>query len=650
MKHLLTALLATVVCYAAIAQKDIPAFGKVEKTDLEMTACDFDNAADALVLFDVGEVFCTLNLNSTTNSYLRTELERRVRIKILNEKGLKHADIKIRYRSEQNIEDIKNISAQTMNLDASGNIVYTKVDKSLIYRKKLNKHYSEVIFTFPEVKKGSIIEYKYTDNADDLYAVKNWYFQRNVPVKFSRYTMDFPNELIVNASNKGVLHVDVAEKQQGYRNVKSYTMNNIPALRDEPYITCDDDYMQQVVPILQALDVPGRPRVNLLRTWPGIIKELMEDEDFGIQLKKNIPRTSDLDAMLSKITDPYQKMVTIHDYVRKNMQWNESYGIWALDGVKAAWKDKKGTSGEINLILVNLLKDADLVVHPVLVSTRDNGRVNTGVAGYDQFDKVMAYVEIGDNIYVLDATDKYTPAKLIPRDVLYSEGLVIEKISTFDWGWKTLWKPDKLFANTTILLAKIGEDGIMKGEATVNSSEYSRIDRMPVLKDGKSKLIETYFTGKTPGITIDSMDLQNENIDSLPLSQHVNFTCKTSASGDYHYFTPNLFSGLEKNPFIADNRFSDVFFGCNQKYVLVGNFTIPDGYQFDELPKNIKMIMPDTSIILSRIMAASGSEISVRINLEIKKPFYTVDEYPYFQEFYKKLFELINEQIVFKKK
>ncbi len=62
-------------------------------------------------------------------------------------------------------------------------------------------------------------------------------------------------------------------------------------------------------------------------------------------------------------------MATIHNYVRKNMEWNNYGGIWALNGVKSAWKDKKGTSGEINLILVNLLKDAGLKASPLLVST-----------------------------------------------------------------------------------------------------------------------------------------------------------------------------------------------------------------------------------------------------------------------------------------
>ena len=375
----------------------------------------------------------------------------------------------------------------------------------------------------------------------------------------------------------------------------------------------------------------------------------MEDEDFGLQLKRNIPRTSDLDALLTKITDPYRKMVIIHEYVRKNMQWNDYDGIWALDGVKSAWKDKKGTSGEINLILVNLLRDADINVHPMLVSTRKNGRVNTGIAGIEQFNKVMAYVEIGKNIYVLDATNKYTPANIIPEDVLYSEGLVIEKLSTLEWGWKVLWNKEKLFKNTTLLMADINEKGLMTGVANIVSFDYSRLDRIPALKKGKQKFIDTHLNATT-GFTIDSLSVENEDIDSLPLKQHVNFTGKTSSSGDYHYFSPNLFSGLEKNPFIADNRFSDVFFGSNQTYTIIGRFTIPAGFQFDELPKNTRMIMPDTSIIFSSLMRVTDNELSVRIQLDIKKPIYSVEEYPYFQEFYKKLFEMLNEQIVFKKK
>ena len=219
-------------------------------------------------------------------------------------------------------------------------------------------------------------------------------------------------------------------------------MTNEPAFRDEPFIINEDFYRDRLETKLIAYPIYGR-RESRVVDWLKVIKYLMEDDDFGVQLKKNIPRTAELDAMLKNIKDPYQKMKTIYKYVQDNMTWNEYLGIWASDGVKSAWKDKKGTVGEINLILVNLLKDADLNAHPVLVSTHDNGVVNTGDAGtyespgFNQFNKVMAYVNVNDKIYVLDATQKETPVHLLPPDILMTEGMVIEKIETYEWGWRS---------------------------------------------------------------------------------------------------------------------------------------------------------------------------------------------------------------------
>ena len=644
-------LLSTLLLFSlsTIAQKEIPAFGKIDKAELEMKECNFDKNAGAVVLFDVAEVYCNLNFNNRFNP-LRTEMERHVRIKILNKNGTDRGDVKIRYLTDRNLEDIKSLTAQTINLDASGNMVITKVEKDAIYRKKINKWYSELIFTFPEVKPGSILEYKYKDDGDEFNVVKNWYFQKSIPVAYSRYVLDFPTELIISATPKGGLPINIINKDKSNRNIKTFTMQNVPALKDEAFISCDEDYLQQVEPFMVAYDFPGEPRKSMLRTWPGIIKQLMEDEDFGVQLKKNIPRTADLDALLNPVTDPYKKMVIIHDYVKKNMKWDEVYSIWALDGVKSAWKDKKGTAGEINLILVNLLKDASLNAHPVLISTRDNGRINTRLPGFAQFNKVMAYVTIGDEVFVLDATDKYTPPNLIPYDVSSSEGLVIEKLDTYQWGWKTLWNRKQLFSNTTQINAAIDAGGTMKGNARISSSGYSRIMRMPKIKEGTEKFSEAWLNQNKQDVKIDSLVFTNEHVDSMPLVQELKFEKKISSSGDYNYFSVNLFSGFDKNPFIADERFSDVFFGANQKYVITGNFIIPENYQFEPLPKNTRLMMPDTSISCVRLAESNDNVLTVRYVLEFKQPVYSWDDYDYFKEFYKKLLDLLNEQYVFKKK
>ncbi|MFM9908595.1 MAG: DUF3857 domain-containing protein [Chitinophagaceae bacterium] len=619
--------------------KDIPAWGKIDKADLEMKECDFDKEAEALVLFDVGE----LSLDESTGS---VELIRRIRIKILKEKGFDKANIHLPYHAYRNDENIFKLNAQTYNLAADGTIKITEIEKKSIFDKKLNNRYSEKIFSFPEVKIGSVIEYKFTHSGVGL---ATWYFQNSIPVKFSRFVTDFITDVELSSTPFCVLKYESKYDTKGNRNVNTFSMTNVPALRNEPFISNEGDYLERIETRLVAINTQLR-RVSYIRSWPGIIKQLMEDDDFGVQLKKNIPRTADLDAELMKVTDPYVRMKTIHHYVRKNMVWNGYTSIWAFEGVKSAWKDKKGTSGEINLILVNLLKDAGLDAFPVLVSTRDNGRVVTMIPGFGQFNKVLAYVKIGEKRYVLDATEKTTPTHLIPSEVMYTEGLVIEKLETSEWGWQTLWDENMLKKKMVILKMDITESDSIKGDAYINSIDYDRLERQPALKEGKDKLLSKYFTTPYPSIKVESFELENEDNDSLPLVQKLKFSQPVSSTGDYKFFTVNMFTGLEKNPFVADSRFSDIFFGTNQSYIIIANVNIPDGYNFEELPKNIRMIMPDTSITVTRRVAAEKNMVSVRINLDFKKPFYSTAEYDYFMAFYKKLFDLINEPILYRKK
>lgn len=639
---LVTSLTTSLSLFAQKGSSDVPDFGKVEKADLELRSCDFDDKAEAVVLFDVGELY--FNLSSIASSM---QLERHVRIKILKDKGKSQADIHLPYVSYRNIEYIKNLTAQTYNLDASGNIVTTKVEKKLIYEKPIDKYRSEQVFTFPDIQAGSIIEYKWKQEWSG-FALENWYFQQDIPVKYSRYRINFPSEIEVYAMPLCGLPYENKKDTRGTRIVQTYSMKNIPALRDEPYISCDKDYLQRLELRFQAINFPTH-RENLVKTWPQEIKRLMEDEDFGVQLKKNIPRTTDLDEQLKKLTDPYRKMVTIHEYVRKNMEWNGYKNIWALNGIKSAWKDKKGTSGEINLILVNLLKDAELKAHAILVSTREHGAVTSSLADVEQFNKVLAYVEIGEQVYVLDATEKNTPSGLIPMDVMFSEGLVIEKPETFEWGWRPLWNDRAMLKNTLIMQAVIDDNGAMNGYASLFSYDYDRVQRIEDARKDKTKFLEKYFQGNQ-SVKVDSLSFENLDNDTLPLVQRVKFSLPVSASGEYKYFSTNLFTRLEKNPFVADARFSDVFFGVNQSYNIVANITIPEGFAFEALPKNMKMIMPDTSITITRRLAAENNQLSVKVSLEFKKPFFTVEEYPDFKEFYKQLFAVLSEQITIKKK
>lgn len=638
---------------ATFAQKELPAFGKIDKADLLLTACEFDKDAVAYKLLDYGDVRYVAG-----GDFIKIQTERRVRIKILKDKGLDYANIKIKFYSKSNYENINDISAVTYNLDNNGNIIKTKLEKSSVYTKKIDNRLSEVSFTMPEVKAGSVIEYKFSDTKQSISNIDDWYFQDEIPTRISMYRILVPSifkfvSQVMAYQNVERQSEDVNEsmlisgRMLSYISAeKAFITRNIPALRDEPYMSAAKDYLQRIVFQLSQIDYGDGDVVNLRSTWPKLTKELLEDEDFGYQLKKNIPHTAALDDSLKSVTGDYKKMLVIHDFVRRNMNWDGVENIYTESGIKSAWDKKTGSNTEINLILINLLRDAGLTAYPLLVSSKDNGEVNTLYPFLQQFNNTMACIFIGDKRYVLNGADKYNPSWLIPYDVINNEGFIVDnKIG----GWISLDDDKDIFKNTAFILSEITPDGLMTGEATISSFGYSKNIRLKKWKEDKTAF-KDYFSKSFAGMNIEHIDVSNEDVDTMPLVQKVKFSLPLSASGEYRYFSVNLFGGLEKNPFIADERYTDINFGYNQSYTIVGKIYIPDGYEFEELPKNIKMIMPDTSIVLKRIMQADSNSIDMKVTVDFLKPFYAATAYPEFQEFYKRLFETLNEQVVIKKK
>lgn len=635
------------------AQKEIPSYGKIDKADLQLKECEFDKDAEAYKLLSYSDVHYDI-----VGDDIEIITDERTRIKILKDKGLDEANIKVRFYSKARYEDIKNISGVTYNLDDAGNVVTTKLDNSSIYVKKINNQFSEVTFTMPDVKVGSVFEYKFTDVKKSLGNVDDWYFQDDIPTRFSMYRILIPN--IFRFINQVLAYQNVDQKSEVINSniyyhgglvsdraeEKTYSLKNVPALREEPFMGAEKDYLQRVVSQLQRIVYNDGQVEEVMSSWPKLTDQLLDDEDFGLQLKKNLAHTKSLDDSLKNIQGDYNKMIAIYNYVRANMNWNNSEHIYSSQGVKTAWDKKSGSNAEINFILIDLLRDAGIKAFPLLVSTKDNGTVNTIYPFLDQFNCTMTCVLIGDHKYFLNAADKYNPSNLIPYDVLDNEGFIVDKEYG---GWVTLSDPKDRWKNVVWYSAQITPDAEMEGKATIYSYGYSKNPRVKKWKEEKSSF-EDYFTKDLTGLKVKNIELKYEDVDTMPLQQKLDFTLPVNASGDFKYFTLNLFQGLEKNPFIADERKTDIDFNYPQSYTLIGKVDLPDDYEFDDLPKSIKMIMPDSSITLQRLIQRDNNEINFRITLDFERSVYSANSYPDFQEFYKKLFSTLNEQIVIKKK
>ncbi|MEO8794636.1 MAG: DUF3857 domain-containing protein [Daejeonella sp.] len=636
----------------AFAQEDYQSFGKVDDADLEMKACAFDKEADAMVLFEKGQLYFSDHLDVFVDYHKR--------LKIFNDKGKDQANIRLQFYSGDNIESISNVKAQTISLNEKGEKVIQKVEGKLIYNEKITDNITAVVFSFPNVQPGSILEYKYTLKTNFM-NLPDWYFQSDIPTRYSYLSQEvieifdytaqvnrnYPVALDRTDTYSRSFFFGGASPSPYLVNKRELAFKNLPALKDEPYMTSDKNYLQGAKFQLNRVKRPMGGYQSYISTWEKLGEELLNSESYGTQLRRKLPDTEDFIAKTKTLSSDELKAAAAYDFVRKNMKWNESNTRGTTESVNKAWQKHTGTSGEMNLILLNILNDVGVKAKPLLVSTRDHGSVNIGYPFLDQFNKTVAYVPLAnDKKLVLDATEPYLPYNLIAYDILNTTGFVVSK-EPAEWVNLKIETPGRLNVS---MACDINPDGSMKGTANLYSSDYNRIGRVGKIKDAGEEKFKDFLKDGNANLEITKLTLDNVDADSLSLVQTVDFKTKnTSEDENYIFFNPNLFLGLSENPFIKDKRITDVDLGYLRSYSLTGTFKIPAGFAADELPKNITMVTPDESVMMRRMVIADGQNISYRFTLSLKKPVYTNQEYGQLHELYKKMYDILGEQFVLKK-
>jgi hypothetical protein len=167
-----------------VAQSDLPEFGFYSNDEVAMKECAMDKDAEAVVLLDEAYSHYDDNYQLIT--------ERRIRIKILNQRGLDRGSIKIPFYSKGGFEIIRSIEAVTYT--AGDDVPEAKVSKKSIYTEKEDDRYSNIKFAMPNVKPGSIIEYKYTSIMKHYGGLDKWLFQSDIPTIRSCYKLEvLPN-------------------------------------------------------------------------------------------------------------------------------------------------------------------------------------------------------------------------------------------------------------------------------------------------------------------------------------------------------------------------------------------------------------------------------------------------------------------------
>lgn len=268
-----------------------------------------DPSAPAVVLCDYG----------TVRVGPRTEYTRHVRIKILSEAGLKYARVEIPFRSYNHYDDIQGLKGQTFNYDEKGRLVKTKISGSDFKEVSIDSKNRKMVFTLPNVKVGSVIEYKYTIVSLDLVKLRNWYFQSTIPTIWSEYRLSVPfklNYLVTYEKGKPLSYED----QKGISDKIQWLYNN--KLKQIHFGLSDQDGLLYDSPsgAVSVNFVRDKTMRYVMRNMPALkIKEGTPMADASQQVKVHLYRAEGL--------FPYY-----YDYILETA--NEEFDNWDLSDLK----------------------------------------------------------------------------------------------------------------------------------------------------------------------------------------------------------------------------------------------------------------------------------------------------------------------------
>ncbi len=594
---------------------------------------DFPDAA-AIILSNQGHFSVTLE-----STGYEARIDYSVRIQILTEAGIDKANISINYYAANSYSQIKNVSGQTLNLDENGTIQASPVNKEQIFRDKIDDDVSVIRISFPNVKVGSVIEYQYTDYRKNI-RLFNWYFQKEIPVLHSSFSMATPPQL-------GYLKV-----YQGARSFQpesitdsQWQLNNLPALVDEAYVTGLDDYAAKIMlQLTEHLNISTGTVKTYTDTWENLTKEFFGAKYLGKKYNKDMDMLA-LAQTISQGGAEESTLIELYRYVRDHIKWNGDRSIVSTERSSTIFEAKTGNNAEVNLLLRALLHAKGIQAHPLLISTRSHGSVIKSYPLLTQFNHLICYVTLGGKNYFLDATDPLRPFDLLAFQDLNGEGWVLDPK---DPRWITLPTdfPDQKQVSGVLQLTETGE---ISGELLLKAYGYRALKyRRHIDQHGEASFLQEYFGQYLPSGSIEDYTITGAQ---APDSQFVlNLSILTNDfvqnHGEQMYLQPMLFLGQKANPFLEKERIYPIDFVHPTNDQIHLRYRLPEHWQVESIPENTVVKFPNQEIELKHFYTSDSQFLEISSEFEINHPTYKASDYKYLKNIFNSVIQHQGEPIV----
>jgi len=630
-------------------------FGKVSKEEIQQAQHPEDPDADAAVLYR--EVETRFEYSQDDGFYILTDVFER--IKIYNKEGFdwgtKTVNVSL---GNINKEKLTGLKGYTYFMQGD-KVNEEKLTNDAIFDIEVNKYLEQTKFTMPNLKAGCVIEYKYTLKSPFIGNIDAYRFQEKIPIDKVHVRFMSPEYLNYKMHQKGWLSMDIDQSsnsrtlsQTGMRdvqfteNIYDIKMSKVPALQEEAYAGNVDNYASSLKFELEYTQYPGSTYTNYATTWEAVSKSIYDTPSFGDELNKSNYFDNDIDELLKGVSNEDEKMARIFEFVKNKMAWNSYFGYYTNEGVRSAYKDGKGNSADINLMLVAMLRYAGLNANPILVSTKSNGIPLFPTR--NGFNYVIAGVEKDNQVHLLDATNKLGEINILEREILNWQGRML--MDNGNSAWVSLY-PSLPATESALVTMNVNDDltvsGTMQCRYTGHYALSYRENYGNIAEEDMRKKLEKNKTETE----ISNIKFENLKTLSEPVKLSYDFENFDAVEeiGGKLYVSPLAFIAQKENPFKLETRNYPIDFGYSYKDRYLFTINLPEGYKIETLPESTAFGLGEGKGEFRYAISSAGNKIQVSLELAVNEPFVAVDYYGNIKKFFELLVQKENEKVVLTK-
>lgn len=661
------AFLVLITDHSTNAQKNAKIqFGKVVPASFQIGYKHIDSNATAVVVYDGGNTQCYSEIDylytSEPLSRLGTITQRHVRIKVIDSAGIKHAFHDIILQADANSKHrITRINGYIFRL-ANGQISKERLDTGPYLDRQNQKN---IRVRFPAVIPGDILDLQYTLQTDTFYSPIRWSFQHPIPTLVSEFSLVYPEWIHITQHAKGLNEITAGESKVITHSpevdqirvtdlskdelvTKSFQAKDIPAFTDENFISNTNNYLSSLEFNIKSMDHPTMGKVSFSQTWDQQIQSLLQNEDyFPDEYSRYVLDCNQALSAYQEITELLPRAFTL---VRDQIGWNKRHGIAASKPIKFIKENQSTNVAGKNLLLYQLLKSLNIDAKPVLISTIEHGWVFPSIATLQDFNYLIVQVKLPGKTIFLDASQPDNLYGSLRRECLNGPGLLLDE----NHGqWIDILPSSASGTKQKIFKLNLyPESEHFTGTYRMNFSGHQAQEfNTEINKQGS---IPDIMENLETDLTTSAFDSVSYNLAALkPL---IKVRSSIEIDGQFNYedslfsFKPLFFEAKDQNPFSSTKRIYPVEFIIPVHEEVYSQIKIPSGCEIISLPeKVITTIKNNAGQFSYEIKKINDKHLLVISKLDINRTVFLPEDYHLLQEFFQKIINKHQEEIVLRK-